>query len=62
MGGPAKKKGRKLPKKAEEVAELTSDEVLEAVFGKQAQKALKDQAKGGEQDQKDDEPISQPTI
>ena len=60
MGRRVKKK--RLPKEAEKVEEMTSDEVLEAVFGKQAQKALKDQAKGGEEDPNQDEPISHPTI
>jgi hypothetical protein len=60
MGKPIKKPKR-LPKKASEVEELTSDEVLEAVFGKQAQQALKDQA-NGEEEPNTDEPIPHPTI
>jgi hypothetical protein len=59
MGRRVKKK--RLPKEAEKVEEMTSDEVLEAVFGKQAQKALKDQA-AGEQEPKQDSPNSHPTI
>jgi hypothetical protein len=60
MGKPMKK-AKRLPKKASEVEELTSDEVLEAVFGKQAQEALKKQARD-EKEPKDDTPNSLPSI
>ena len=54
-------KKKRLPKEAEKVEELTSDEVLEAVFGKQAQEALKQQAEG-EQEPNQDTPNSHPAI
>ena len=60
MGKPIKRRKR-LPKDAKEVEELTSDEVLEAVFGKQVQEELKKQATD-EEEPKDDTPNPLPTI
>jgi hypothetical protein len=34
---------RRLPKKAKETEKLTADEVMEAIFGKEGQQALKQQ-------------------